>query len=128
MFDAADKVGNCVYVAQDTGGRKGTKEYASLKNHMELAVILLSAKDQECCMYELIREGEKCKIYLDLEWESSNESPTDAHRRVSNALKKFEMFIEVSLFLRACCSSTSLTAPPVPQREVLLSIPMTHAQ
>mmetsp|Transcript_16446 Transcript_16446/g.32482 ORF Transcript_16446/g.32482 Transcript_16446/m.32482 type:complete len:128 (-) Transcript_16446:20-403(-) len=69
MFDEADALHQDVFVARDASFGKGAKEYASLQNHEQLAKMLLSSLGRECCMYELIREGMPCKLYLDLEWE-----------------------------------------------------------
>eukprot|EP00283_Hemiselmis_rufescens_P027163 CAMPEP_0173468834 /NCGR_PEP_ID=MMETSP1357-20121228/77047_1 /TAXON_ID=77926 /ORGANISM="Hemiselmis rufescens, Strain PCC563" /LENGTH=1180 /DNA_ID=CAMNT_0014437057 /DNA_START=1837 /DNA_END=5379 /DNA_ORIENTATION=- len=95
MFDDADTLGKSVFVARDSSlGKGGIKEYASLQSHEELAEILLSTKDQECCVYELIREGTPCRLYLDLEWESESMTVADAHRVLSNVVTKLCSFLQ----------------------------------
>mmetsp|Transcript_41428 Transcript_41428/g.96772 ORF Transcript_41428/g.96772 Transcript_41428/m.96772 type:complete len:567 (-) Transcript_41428:1614-3314(-) len=96
MFEHADAVGNSVFVAQDSGwsSGRGTKEYASLQSHMELAEALLHAGNTECCIYELIREGWPCSLYLDLEWESSSMQKVDAHRVLSHIISELFSFLQ----------------------------------
>jgi hypothetical protein len=95
MFDEADALQKDVFVARDASFGKGAKEYASLQNHEQLAKLLLSSLDRECCMYELVREGRPCKLYLDLEWESEKMVAADAHRVLTNVVAKLHAFLQV---------------------------------
>jgi hypothetical protein len=99
MFDEADALQKDVFVARDASFGKGAKEYASLQNHEQLAKLLLSSLDRECCMYELIREGRPCKLYLDLEWESENMGASDAHKMLLNVVWNLHTFLEVCFFV-----------------------------
>lgn len=71
MFENADARGHQCFVACDVSyGGKGTKEYASLPQHDDLAAELLHSfqnNKQPCCMYEILRHERPCKLYLDVE-------------------------------------------------------------
>jgi len=98
MFEDADAVGKSVFLAQDSSwsssSKGGAKEYASLLSHNELAGVLFRSLDAECCVYELIREGRPCKLYFDLEWESSSMVAADAHRVLTNFVYKLFSFLQ----------------------------------
>jgi len=109
MFDDADEAGKGVFVSQDTSFGKGTKEYASMHSHEELAEHLMSlqghqqlsafpmsAQDKECCMYEVVREGWQCKLHLDIEWESEDMTASDAHRVLAKVVSELSSFLQVS--------------------------------
>jgi hypothetical protein len=122
MFEDADAAGRSVFVAQDSGFGNASKEYASLQSHEELAEILMSSQDQECCMYELIREGRPCKLYLDLEWESEKMVAADAHRVLTNVVAKLHAFLQVTRSMpssrrlhaqKQSCFSSASRSPPL---------------
>ena len=104
MFDEADALKKDVFVARDASFGKGAKVYASLQNHEQLAELLLSSLDRECCMYELIREGRPCKLYLDLEWESESMAAADAHKMLLNVVRKLHTFLQVHFLFPVRCA------------------------
>jgi hypothetical protein len=114
MFSDADAVGNTVFLAQDGrwSSSKGGKEYASLPFHEELALMLFACRDGKCCIYELIREGRPCRLYLDLEWVSSVMTVADAHRILSKVVIELHAFLQVgfSVLVRMVCFFALLCA------------------
>jgi hypothetical protein len=90
MFNLADKRGDEVFVASDViGSNKGTKKYASMGNHMELAVQLDNCNANN--NYEVIRKD--CKLYLDSELD---EEHFQDNSRLTSVVDELDSKIRVS--------------------------------
>eukprot|EP00961_Rhodomonas_salina_P264479 3574491-Rhodomonas_salina.1 len=65
MEEAASGSGHTVFVAEDKGNG-GAKRFASFPSHDAFVSAVLESDRR--CFYELIREGQLCKLYFDVEW------------------------------------------------------------
>ena len=59
---------SCDYLKRD--GQSCGQKFVSFADHAQFADTILArgAAGDECCFYEMIREGRPCKMYFDVEW------------------------------------------------------------
>jgi hypothetical protein len=86
-----------IFLARD--GYMGNKEYASCEEHEEVAELLLHCyvKAEPCNLYELIRDGNQCKLYADVEWHGPSNDNHNA--RLDCFLNKIKSSVQVRLSL-----------------------------
>jgi hypothetical protein len=97
MFEHADEHMHKIFLARD--GYMGNKEYASCEEHEEVAELLLHCyvKAEPCNLYELIRDGNQCKLYADVEWHGPSNDNHNA--RLNCFLNKIKSSVQVGLSL-----------------------------
>ena len=97
MFEHADEHMHEIFLARD--GYMGNKEYASCEEHEEVAELLLHryVKAEPCNLYELIRDGNQCKLYADVEWHGPSNDNHNA--RLDCFLNKIKSSVQVRLSL-----------------------------
>jgi hypothetical protein len=77
MRAAAQKQGHEVFASVDSLRRDGvtvSQRFVSFASHEQFARAVLDAPPDARCFYEMIREGQPCKLYFDVEWLSSTSS------------------------------------------------------
>jgi len=72
----AVKSGNAVFAGRDGKAGKAGKRFASYPSHDVLLDAIIES--QQPCFYEMIRTGEMCKLYFDIEWMTDKQAPDDA--------------------------------------------------
>jgi len=105
MLHEADSAGHgfaaaCDYWAAD-GGRV-VKMYASYETADEFVTDTLLACSTRY-LYEVIREGRRCKLYVDVEWEEGPDSEQEGMDRLEYLVKELLLDLQI---LPGCCPSS----------------------
>lgn len=98
MFRNADKLNHTVYLVSDfmvpmRGVMTPTKMYCSFKTWDNFFEKYYPKYFDSWHMYELVREGHKCRVYFDLDWDPKKMS-------VYNVLKHFRTFLNKSFGIK----------------------------
>ena len=89
MFASADALQSPrVYASCDKGGAGGKKWFAHFASHTTFAATIAQTPDNECCFYEMVREGHQAHLYLDIEYRGTPEHDHATMRQLLPVLEQ----------------------------------------
>ena len=87
-LDTAKDKNHYVIVASDyfiKGMKRPTKIYGSFRNSKAICSVLID--EQEKCLYEIIPQDTKCRLFSDLEWNLDWKSKDEIREKITSLVK-----------------------------------------